>query len=146
MPGRSCVTCLQHHAKLSSLLARFLLPRLVPKDHRTSSAGDSTHLLVTTVAAQRNNFQFCINSQLHLSFLPRKSFNSRLITRSAQWYTLLLHCPLSPSSSGPSQATSDMPKRVAEEYITKDHGSVANPASGQNQPTMSTAAQLAKRK
>ncbi|KAK5055298.1 hypothetical protein LTR84_013048 [Exophiala bonariae] len=39
-----------------------------------------------------------------------------------------------------------MPKRVAEEYITKDHGSIANPAPAQNQPTMSTAAQLAKRK
>ncbi|KEF56566.1 uncharacterized protein A1O9_06754 [Exophiala aquamarina CBS 119918] len=39
-----------------------------------------------------------------------------------------------------------MPKRVADEYITKDHGSIANPGSTQPQPTMPTAAQLAKRK
>ncbi|EXJ87328.1 hypothetical protein A1O3_04287 [Capronia epimyces CBS 606.96] len=39
-----------------------------------------------------------------------------------------------------------MPKRGAEEYITKEHGSVANSDSGQEKPKMSTAAQLARRK
>lgn len=103
-------------------------------------------LLLTTAAPQRNNFQFFINPSLHPFIHPGKFFTCLVITRSSRWYTFLLHCLLLPSYSGPSQATSDMPKRVAEEYITKEHGSIANPASVQNQPTMSTAAQLAKRK
>lgn len=39
-----------------------------------------------------------------------------------------------------------MPKRVAEEYITKDHGTSSNFDSADDKPKMSTAAQLAKRK
>ncbi|KAL2432749.1 hypothetical protein ABEF95_015033 [Exophiala dermatitidis] len=39
-----------------------------------------------------------------------------------------------------------MPKRGADEYITKEHGSIANANSGEDKPAMSTAAQLARRK
>ncbi|KAL2401551.1 hypothetical protein ABEF93_007064 [Exophiala dermatitidis] len=39
-----------------------------------------------------------------------------------------------------------MPKRGADEYITKEHGSIANANSGEEKPAMSTAAQLARRK
>ena len=39
-----------------------------------------------------------------------------------------------------------MPKRVAEEYITKENGSSANFDPAGDKPKMSTAAQLAKRK
>ncbi|KIX07951.1 uncharacterized protein Z518_02605 [Rhinocladiella mackenziei CBS 650.93] len=39
-----------------------------------------------------------------------------------------------------------MPKRVADEYITKENGSIANSTYGEDKPKMSTAAQLAKRR
>jgi len=39
-----------------------------------------------------------------------------------------------------------MPKRGAEEYITKEHGTIKNTDSGEDKPTMSTAAQQARRK
>jgi len=39
-----------------------------------------------------------------------------------------------------------MPKRGAEEYITKDRGTIKNTDSGEEKATMSTAAQQARRK
>jgi hypothetical protein len=39
-----------------------------------------------------------------------------------------------------------MPKRGAEQYITKENGTIANSDAGEEKPKMSTAAQLAKRK
>lgn len=39
-----------------------------------------------------------------------------------------------------------MPKRDADDYITKENGSLSNYTDGDDTPKMSTAAQLAKRK
>lgn len=50
------------------------------------------------------------------------------------------------SASVSTRGSDNMPKRGAEEYITKDHGTIKNAGAGEDKPTMSTAAQQARRK
>ncbi|KAK5945709.1 hypothetical protein PMZ80_002916 [Knufia obscura] len=53
---------------------------------------------------------------------------------------------LASTSGSDSSSRKNMPKRGAEEYITKDHGTIKNNGAGEDKPTMSTAAQQARRK